>query len=164
MVQVLPSSYFRANFLTVCPNAANDMVLESLNKCKTFWYVLFLPILYGFKSVSKMAKMYFQRILYKLYRNGTNNILLKSYGKCKTFSYWQFSLIPNHFQVFSKTTRSFVLPLSRNWFFENAPREEADLLGMKPWTSLCFSRAFFPVALHPLIIALHPLTGIKQVI
>ena len=25
MVQVLPSSYFRANFLTVCLNVANDM-------------------------------------------------------------------------------------------------------------------------------------------
>ena len=59
MVQVLPSSYFRANFLTVRPNAANDMMLESLNKCETFWYVLFLPILYGFKSVSKMAKNVF---------------------------------------------------------------------------------------------------------
>ena len=53
MVQVLPSSYFRANELTVCPNAANDMVLESLNKCETFWYV------YGFKSISKMEKNVF---------------------------------------------------------------------------------------------------------
>ena len=59
MVQVLPSSYFRANFLTVLPNASNDMALESLNKCETFWYVLFLPILYGFKSISKMAKNVF---------------------------------------------------------------------------------------------------------
>ena len=59
MVQVLPSLYFRANVLTVRPNAANDMALESLNKCKTFWYVLFLPILYGFKSVSKMVKNVF---------------------------------------------------------------------------------------------------------
>ena len=59
MVQVLPSSYFQANFSTVCPNAANDMALESLNKCETFWYVLFLPILYGFKSVLKIAKNVF---------------------------------------------------------------------------------------------------------
>ena len=59
MVQVLPSSYFQANCLTVRLNAANDMVLESLNKCETFWYVLFLPILYGFKSVLKMAKNIF---------------------------------------------------------------------------------------------------------
>ena len=59
MVQVLPSSYFRANFLIVRPNAENDMALESLNKCETFWYVLFLPILYDFKSVSKMAKNVF---------------------------------------------------------------------------------------------------------
>ena len=59
MVQVLPSSYFRANFLTVRPNAANDMALESSNKCETFWYVLFHPILYGFKPVSKMAKNVF---------------------------------------------------------------------------------------------------------
>ena len=59
MVQILPSSYFRANVLTVCLNAANDMALESLNKCETFWYVLFLPILYGFNSVSKIAKNVF---------------------------------------------------------------------------------------------------------
>ena len=59
MVQVLPSSYFQANFLTVCLNAANDMALEILNKCETFWYVFFLPILYGFKSVLKMAKNVF---------------------------------------------------------------------------------------------------------
>ena len=59
MVQVLPSSYFQANFLTVRPNAANDMELESLNKFETSWYVLFLPIHYGFKSVSKMAKNIF---------------------------------------------------------------------------------------------------------
>ena len=59
MVQVLPSSYFRGNVLTVRPNAANDMALESLKKFKTFWYVLFLPILYGFRSVSKMVKNVF---------------------------------------------------------------------------------------------------------
>ena len=59
MVQVLSSSYFRGNFSTMRPNAANDMALESLNKCETFWYVLFLPILYGFKSVLKMAKNVF---------------------------------------------------------------------------------------------------------
>ena len=59
MVQVLPSSYFRVNFLTVDPNAANDMALERLNECETFWYVLFHPILYGFKSVSEMAKNVF---------------------------------------------------------------------------------------------------------
>ena len=59
MVQVLPSSYFQANVLTARPNAANDMVLKRLNECETFWYVLFLPILYGFKSVSKMAKNVF---------------------------------------------------------------------------------------------------------
>ena len=59
MVQVLPSSYFRANVLTVRPNTANDMALESLKKYETFWYVFFLPILYSFKSVLKMAKNIF---------------------------------------------------------------------------------------------------------
>ena len=59
MVQVPSSSYFRANFLTVRPNGANDMALESLNKYETVWYVLFLLILYGFKSVSKMEKNVF---------------------------------------------------------------------------------------------------------
>ena len=54
MVQVLPSLYFRANFLTMRPNAANDMAFESLNKCETFLYILFLLIHYGFMSVLKM--------------------------------------------------------------------------------------------------------------
>ena len=143
MVQVLPSLYFRANFLTVRLNAANDMALKSLIKCETFWYVLFLPIVYGFKSVSKMAKKYFCHNFYKLYRNGANNIPLKSYGKCKTFSCWWFSLISSRFQVISKMAGSCVLPLSRNRFFENVPREEPGLLGACTWTSLCFSRDFF---------------------
>ena len=34
--QVPPNSYFQANFLTVRPNAANDMALESLRKCEKF--------------------------------------------------------------------------------------------------------------------------------
>ena len=59
MVQVLPSSYFRANFLTVHPNAANDIALESLKKCKTFLYILFLLILYSFMSALKMVKNVF---------------------------------------------------------------------------------------------------------
>ena len=59
MIQNPPSSYFRANFLTVRLNAANDMVFESLNKCETFLYILFLPIPYGFKSVLKMAENVF---------------------------------------------------------------------------------------------------------
>ena len=59
MVQVLPSSYFRANFLTVRPNVANDMALESMRKCKTFWYILFLPIPYCFKSILEMGKNVF---------------------------------------------------------------------------------------------------------
>ena len=50
---------FSIYFLTIHPNAANDMALESLNKCETFWYVLFLPIFYGFKPVSKMQKKIF---------------------------------------------------------------------------------------------------------
>ena len=59
MVQVPPSSYFWANFLTVRPNAANDMALESLKKCETFLYILFLLIHYGFMSVLKMVKNVF---------------------------------------------------------------------------------------------------------
>ena len=43
MVQVLPSSYFRANFLTVRPNAANDMALERMNKCETFFVYIVSP-------------------------------------------------------------------------------------------------------------------------
>ena len=61
MVQVLLSLYFRAKFLTVRPNAANDMAFESLNKCETFWYIFFLPIPYCFKSILKMAKNVFLR-------------------------------------------------------------------------------------------------------
>ena len=70
------------------------------------------------------------------------------------------SLNTDHIQVISKMARSFVLPLSRNWFFENAPHEEPELLGACTWTSLCFSRVFLLVALHPLT---GTLTGIKQV-
>ena len=143
MVRVVPSSYFRANVLTVRPNAANDMSSERLNKCETFWYVLFLPILYGFKSVLKMEKMYFRRNFYELFRNWVNNIPLNSYRKCETFSCWWFSLISSRFQVIPKTAGSFVLPLPRNRFFENAPHEESELLGACTWTSLCFSRDFF---------------------
>ena len=59
MVQLPPSLYFWANFLTVRPNAANDMALESLKKCETFLYILFLLIHYGFMLVLKMAKNVF---------------------------------------------------------------------------------------------------------
>ena len=57
-----PSStklYFSSYFLTVRPNAANDMALESLRKCETFWYILFLPIPYCFKLTLKMDKNVF---------------------------------------------------------------------------------------------------------
>ena len=77
-----PSSYFRANVLTVRPNAANHMALESLRKCETFCYILFLPNPYDFKLILKMAKK-IARNFYKLYRNEADNIPLKSYGKCK---------------------------------------------------------------------------------
>ena len=59
MVQVPPSSYFRANVLNLGPNAANDMALESLKKCETFLYILFLLIHYDFMSVLKTAKNVF---------------------------------------------------------------------------------------------------------
>ena len=72
---------FSIFFLIIRPNIANDMALESLKKCKTFWYILFLQIHYGFTLILKMAKTYFRRNFYKLYRNGANNILLKSYKK-----------------------------------------------------------------------------------
>ena len=137
------------------------MALKSLKKCETFLYVLFLLIHYDFMSVLKMVKMYFCRNFYKFDRNGANNIPLKSYGKCETFPCWWFSMIPSRFQVISKMARSFVLPLSQNRFFKNAPREEPELLGMSTWTSLCFSRAFLSVAFHPLP---GTLIGIEQVI
>ena len=40
-------------------DVANDMALESLKKCKTFWYILFVPTHYGFTSILKMAKNVF---------------------------------------------------------------------------------------------------------
>ena len=85
MIQVLPSLYFQANFLTVRPYAANDMALESLKKCETFWYVLLLPVLYDFKLVSKMEKkrifavlsMYFIGMAQIIYRwKATENVKL----------------------------------------------------------------------------------------
>ena len=143
MVQVLPSSYFRANFLTLRPNAANDMALESLNKCEIFGMYCFSQFFTVLSQFRKWRKTYFHRNFYELYRNWANNIPLKSYGKCETFSCWWFSLILSRFQVILKTAGSFALPLSRNRFFENAPREEPELLGECTWTSLCFSRDFF---------------------
>ena len=100
----------------------------------------FFTILSQFR---KWRKTYFPRNFYELYRNWANNIPLKSYGKCETFSCWWFSLIPSRFQVIPTTAGSFVLPLPRNRFFKNAPREEPELLGACTWTSLCFSRDFF---------------------
>lgn len=91
-------------------------------------------------------------------------IPLKSYEKFETFSCWWFSLNPGRFQVISKTARSCIMPLSRNRFFKYAPREELELLSVCAWTSLCFSRVFLLLDLHPLLIALHPFTGIEQVI
>ena len=69
-------------------------------------------------QIWKWLKTYVWHNFYILYRNRANNIPLKSYKKCETFSYWWFSLIPSRFEVISKTMRSFVLPLSRNRFFE----------------------------------------------
>ena len=59
MVEAPPSPYFPSNFLIIRPNVANDMALESLRKCETFWHILFLPIYYGFMSILKMAKNVF---------------------------------------------------------------------------------------------------------
>ena len=105
-----------------------------------YFFSQFFTVLSQFR---KWRNTYFRHNFYKLYRNWANNIPLKSYRKCETFSCWWFYLILSHFQVISKMARSFVLPLSRNRFFENAPREEPELLGMSTWTSLCFSRVFF---------------------
>ena len=105
-----------------------------------YFFSQFLTVLCQFW---KWIKTYFRRNFYKLCRNGANNIPFKSYEKCETFSCWWFSLIPSRFQVILKTAGSCVLPLSRNRFFENAPREEPELLGACTWTSLCFSRDFF---------------------
>ena len=116
---------------------------KSWGNAKLFGIYCFSQFLTVLSQFWKWLKTYFRRNFYKLYRNGANNIPLKSYGKCETFSCWWFSLIPSRFQVILKTARPFVLPLSRNRFFENAPREELELLGMSTWTSLCFSRAFF---------------------
>ena len=105
-----------------------------------YCFIQFFTVLSRFQ---KWRKTYFRRNFYKLDQNGANNIPLKSYGKCETFSCWWFSLITSRFQVISKSTGSCVLPISRNRFFENAPREEPELLGACTWTSLCFSRDCF---------------------
>ena len=59
MAESGPSAYFRVFFSTVRRNEANDMALESLKKCETSICRLFFPILYGFKSISKMAENVF---------------------------------------------------------------------------------------------------------
>ena len=116
---------------------------KAWTNAKLFGMYCFSQFFMVLSKFRKWRKMYFCHILYKLYRNGANNIPLKSYGKCETYSCWWFSLIPSDFQVISKMAGSCVLPLSRNRFFENAPREEPGLLGASTWTSLCFSRDFF---------------------
>ena len=135
---------------------------KAWRKAKLFGIYCFSQFLTVLSQFSKWLKTYFCRNFYKLYRNGANNISMKSYRKCETFSCWWFSLIPSRFQVISKMARSFVLPLSRNRLFENAPREELNFCGSSAWTSLCFFTSFF------LLVALHSLTGtltgIKQVI
>ena len=105
-----------------------------------------------------MAKNIFWHNFYILYRNGANNIPLNSCGKCETFSCWWFSLNPSNFQVISQTARSLVLPLSRNRFVENALREVLELLWQFCLNFTLFFTCFF------LLVALHSLTGIKQVI
>ena len=117
--------------------------LKAWTNAKLYCIYCFSQVLTVLSQIRKWIKMYLWQNFYILYRNGANNIPLKSYGKCETFSCWWFSLIPSHFQVIAKMERSFVLPLSRNWFFENAPREESEVLGTCTWASLCFSRAFF---------------------
>ena len=59
MAEVPPSSYFRVVFINVCRIVANNMALESLKKCETFLYILFLLIHYGFMLVLKMVKNVF---------------------------------------------------------------------------------------------------------
>ena len=46
------------------------MALESLRKCKTFWYILFLPILYFLIQFWKWLKTYFRRNFKKCIRIG----------------------------------------------------------------------------------------------
>ena len=116
---------------------------KALTNAKLFGIYCFSQFLTVLRQFLKRLTTYFPRNFYELYRNGANNIPLKSYGKCETFWCWWFSMNPGHFQVISKTAGSFILTLSRNRFFENAPREEPGLLGACTWTSLCFSRDFF---------------------
>ena len=116
---------------------------KAWGNAKLFCIYYFSQLFMVLSQFWKWQKTYFHRIFYKLERKGANNIPFKSYGKCETFSCWWFSLIPSRFQVIAKMARSFVLPLSRNRFFENAPCEEPELLGACTWTSLCFSRDFF---------------------
>ena len=116
---------------------------KAWTNAKLFGMYCFSQFFTVLSQFRKWRKKYFRRNFYKLYRNWANNIPSKSYGECETFSCWWFSLIPSRFYVISKMARSFVLPLSRNKFFENAPRAEPELLGVCTWTSLCFSRDFF---------------------
>ena len=116
---------------------------KAWTNAKLFGMYCFSQFFTVWSQFRKWQKTYFRCNFYKLYRNAANNIPLKSYGKCETFSCWYFSMISSRFQVISKTVGSCVLPLSRNRFFENAPREEPELLGACTWTSLCFSRDFF---------------------
>ena len=143
MIQVPLNLYFRANFWTVRVNVANDMAMESLRNAKLFCIYYFSQFPMVLSQFWKWIKRFFGRNFYKLYRNEANNIPLKSYGKCETFSCWWCSLIPSRFHVILKMARSFVPPISRNIFFEKAPREELNFCVSSAWTSLYFSHAFF---------------------
>ena len=116
---------------------------KAWTNAKLFGMYCFSQFFMVLSQFRKWKKMYFHHNFYELYRNWANNIPLKSYRKCETFSCWWFSPIPSRFHVILKMARSFVLPLLRNRFFENAPREEPELLGACTWTSLYFSRDFF---------------------
>ena len=114
---------------------------KAWTNAKLFGMYYFSEFFTVFSRFWKWQKTYFRCIFYKLYWNGASNIPLKSYGKCKTFSCWRLSLIPSRFKVISDTARSFVLPLSRNKFFESAPRGEPEL----PWHFCLNSTLFFDV-------------------
>ena len=101
---------------------------KAWTNAKLFGMYCFSQFFMVLSQFRKWWKTYFRHNFYKLYRNWANNIPLKSYRKWETFSCWRCSLIPSRFHVISKTARSFVLPLSRNRFVENASREVLELL------------------------------------
>ena len=134
---------------------------KAWRSAKLFGMYCFSQFFTVLSQFRKWRKTYFWRNFYKIYWNGANNIPLKSYGKCETFSCWWFSLILSRFQV--RRDHSFCL--YRETDSSKMHRvKNLNFSARVPKLHSVFHVIFLLVGLHPLLVTLHPFTGIEQVI